>query len=81
MTRTETLARLLERTEHLSNEQLDALLDLTAALARPSVYASLPAPERASIEQGLADLDAGRVVDADEVFTAIDRRIERAVGR
>lgn len=81
MTRTETLARLLERTEHLSDEQLNALLDLTAALARPCVYASLPSSERASIEQGLADLDAGRIVDADEVFTAIDSRVERALGR
>jgi predicted transcriptional regulator len=47
-------------------------------MTRPSAYASLPDEQRASIEQGIADYEAGRLVDADEVFAEIDKRLAAA---
>lgn len=35
---------------------------------------------RAKIQRGLADLEAGRVTDSEEVFTDLDNMIDRAQG-
>ena len=78
MTRTEQLELLTTSAEKLSDAQVSALVDLSMAMARPSVYASLPAEQKASIDQGIADYDAGRIVDADDVFAEIDKRLAAA---
>jgi predicted transcriptional regulator len=78
MTRSERIARLTSAAEKLSDAQINALVELSVAMARPSVYANLPAEQKASIEQGIADYEAGRVVDADEVFAEIDKRLAAA---
>ena len=79
MTRAEQIARLTTAAEALSDAQVSALVELSVAMSRPSIYGGLPASQKASIEQGIADYEAGRVVDADDVFADIDRRLA-AVG-
>lgn len=78
MTRTEQIELLTSAAEKLNDAQVSALVDLSVAMARPSVYASLLPGQKASIEQGIADYEAGRVIDADEVFADIDRRLAAA---
>jgi predicted transcriptional regulator len=78
MTRADKIARLTSTAERLSDAQINVLVELSVAMTRPSVYASLPAEHKASIEQGIADYEAGRVVDADEVFAEIDKRLAAA---
>ena len=81
MSRIETIAKLTKTAEQLSDEQLRALLELSAAMASPSVYSTLSAADRASIEMGIADHEAGRVVDSDDLFAAVDARIAAAAAR
>ena len=81
MTRTEAITQLAQNAERLSDEQLRALLDLTATMNTPSVYATLSDVERASIDAGIADLEAGLVVNADDVFAGVDTRIADALAK
>lgn len=59
----------------LSEEQLDSVIAYATSLTEPSVYDSAPQEVRASIERGLADIEAGRTVSLDEVMRDIDARI------
>ncbi len=78
MPRSEQIARLIATATKLSDAQVGALVDLSIAMTRPSIYANLPAEQKASIDQGIADYNAGHSVGVDAVFADIETRLAAA---
>jgi predicted transcriptional regulator len=72
MTRTEQLADIADA---LTDEQFNGLMSFARSLCQDPYYdtASLEALE--SLDRGLADVAAGRVIAADDAFREIDAKI------
>jgi predicted transcriptional regulator len=78
MSKMEAIAQFCRIAEQLSEEELQAVLDYSSYMAGPSVYSTLSEADKASINRGLADKQAGRVVDGDVAHAAIRQRIANA---
>lgn len=81
MTRAEAIAQIAANAEQLSDQQLEGLAALTAALVGPNVYSTLPDAEKAALEAALDRLDRGEGIPGEEVFARIDSRIAAAKAR
>jgi predicted transcriptional regulator len=77
MSRTEQLADVART---LSDEQFDGLLSFARSLRGQPYYETASAEALASLDQGLADAAAGRVMAAADAFREIDAKID-AYGR
>lgn len=73
MGKVEHLARVVGQ---LSDEQLDSVIAFASSLTEPSVYEKAPPEVHASIERGLADLEAGRTVTLDALMSELSARID-----
>jgi predicted transcriptional regulator len=71
MTKTEQLTAVAE---HLSDEQIDALLYFAQSMADEPFYGAAPAEALASLERGLEQIARGEVVSIEE----LDDRLKRA---
>jgi len=72
MTKGEQLADVAQV---LSDEQLDGVIAYARYLRGQPFYKSAPPEALASIERGLTDAAAGRVVEAESVLADIDAKI------
>lgn len=81
MTRSEAIAQIAAAAEKLNDEQLEGLAAFTAALAQPSVYSTLSAAEKATLDATLDRLDRGEGIPGEEVFARLDARIAAAKAR
>jgi hypothetical protein len=81
MTRLEAIAQIAANAEQLSDQQLEGLAALTAALVGPSVYSTLPESEKAALDAALDRLDRGEGIPGEEVFARLDGRIAAAKTR
>lgn len=77
MTRTEQLA---DAARSLSDEQFDGLLTFVRSLRGQPYFETASEDALASLDQGLADAAAGRVIAAADAFREIDAKID-AYGR
>jgi predicted transcriptional regulator len=73
------IEKLTQAATALSDEQLDGLLAYVRSLASEPFYNSAPPEALASLDRGLADARAGRVIDGDEAFKASAARIAAAL--
>jgi hypothetical protein len=71
MTKTEQLTAVAE---HLSDEQIDALLYFAQSMADEPFYGVAPPEALASLERGLEQIARGEVVSIEE----LDDRLKRA---
>jgi len=81
MTKSEAIARIAADAEKLSDEQLEGLAALTAALVQPSVYSTLSPAEKTALGLALDRLDRGEGIPGEEVFARFDARIAAAKAR
>lgn len=72
------LERLTEAAASLDEDQIDGLIAYATYLAGASFYETAPAEVRASIQRGIDDMAAGRVVDGEALHKAIAARIAAA---
>jgi predicted transcriptional regulator len=72
------LEKLTQAATALSDDQLDGVLSYVQSLSSEPFYNSAPPEALASIERGLADARAGRVIDGEEAFKASAARIAAA---
>jgi predicted transcriptional regulator len=72
------LELLIQKTHRLSESQIDALITQADVFASVPTYYSAPQFVRDSIARGIADVEAGRVVDGETVFKNLRARILNA---
>ena len=67
--------KLTNAAARLSEDQLDGLIHFPEQLAQGPVLARAPAAVTASLQKGIQQAEAGELIDAGEVFAAVQRRI------
>ena len=72
------IEQLTQTATALTDDQIDGLIAYAAYLAGEPFYYSAPAEVLVSIERGVADHAAGRVVDGETLFADTARRIANA---
>ncbi len=73
MTKIEKLTELASR---LSDDQLEGLIYHVEILLDGPFLDRAPPEVRASVQRGLEDIEAGRVLDAKDVFDRLEERIK-----
>jgi predicted transcriptional regulator len=76
MTRSEQTDQIVREAASLSDEQRAAALDFIRALKRKPYYHSASAEALAALDKGLAEIQAGQVIEGEVVFAAIDDRLK-----
>jgi predicted transcriptional regulator len=76
MTRSEKTEQIVREAASLSEEQQAAALDFIRTLKRAPYYCSASTEALAALDKGLAEIDAGKLVDGEDVFAAVDRRLK-----
>ncbi len=66
MTKTEAISTITAQLPALSEEQLQAIAEVTAAWTRPAEPFQFTAEEKAGIQRSLEDFQAGRTLTLDE---------------
>ena len=80
MTREQAIQRFGELVPRLSDEQLEAVVEMSAFLAEPRDFDDLSPEQQSSIDAGLRDAREGRLVEASDVHGQIAARIASASG-
>lgn len=73
MTKVDQLAAAAEA---LSDDQLDALIDIAKGMKDKPFYYTAPPEALALLDRGLAEIAAGQTIPGEEVFARIDKRLK-----
>ncbi len=68
--------QLTAAAETLSDDQLDALIDIARGMKDRPFYYAAPPEALALLDRGLAEIEAGRTISGEEVFAEIDKRLK-----